>query len=259
MHLLAAFALFLDLGSALLVAFIPTLLWVLTSPSRVFRPRSISQFFMAKTWETFGDAIDERDRADKDKLIAPNAHGVVLDLGAGNGHAIPYLDTKRVTKYVAVEPNALMHPKLRQTADKAGFTEANGTLIILGCGGEDINTILQALGGAHSIDTIVSIMALCSVPEPQKTARVLAQEALKPGGLFLFYEHVLSPRKDVQWWQSLWTPLWVRAFDGCCLDRPTHIWIEEIGGWSDKVVWGNADETEENLFWHRFGKFVKAA
>lgn len=75
----------------------------------------------------------------------------------------------------------------------------------------------------------------------------------------LFYEHVLSEKKDVVWWQRFWTPLWGIVFDGCRLDRPSHKWIEDVGGWmqGEGGIWGKEGETEEHLFWHRVGRLVK--
>jgi hypothetical protein len=94
---------------------------------------------------------------------------------------------------------------------------------------------------------------------------LLVTDVLKPGGQFLFYEHVLSHREDVAWWQRFWTPLWTLGFDGCRLDRPTHLWVERLGVgareggiWREGRSWGKDEEDEENLFWHRAGKFVKA-
>jgi hypothetical protein len=160
-----------------------------------------------------------------------------------------------------------MHPKIRATANAAGFDEASGTLVILGCGAEDISAVLAGLDGKeHTVDTLISILTLCSVPSPQRTLRSLIECLLKMGGQFLFYEHVLSDRADVAWWQRLWTPIWSTVFDGCRLDRPTHRWTEEMGMdsgngnsvWREGEVWGKDEEPEEHLFWHRVGRYVKA-
>jgi hypothetical protein len=160
-----------------------------------------------------------------------------------------------------------MHPKIRAMANAAGFDEASGTLVVLGCGAEETTTILSGLGGEeHAIDTLVSILALCSVPSPQRSLRSLVDRLLKPGGQFLFYEHVLSDRADTAWWQRLWTPIWSAVFDGCRLDRPTHRWTEEMGiesgngdgMWREGESWGKEEEPEEHLFCHRVGRFVKA-
>ncbi|EJF55520.1 hypothetical protein DICSQDRAFT_130574, partial [Dichomitus squalens LYAD-421 SS1] len=173
-----------------------------------------------------------------------------------HGHTALYLDHTKVTKYVALEPNVLMHPEIRTTAAKKGFTEEAGTLLILPYGAEQISLIASALGGAHAVDTLVSILSLCSIPDPEQTLRRLVNDALKPGGTLLFYEHVLSPREDVARWQRFWAPVWVYIMDGCRIDRPTHVWIEKIDAWAEGSVWGKEGEPEEHLFWHRVGRYM---
>jgi hypothetical protein len=154
-----------------------------------------------------------------------------------------------------------MHAKLRRIASAAGYSEDAGTLLILTCGAENISTILSYLPAPHPpVDTIISVLTICSIPSPQSTISALITEVLKPGGQILFYEHVLSEREDVVWWQRFWTPLWSIFLDGCCLDRPSHRWIEDAGGWveGEGGIWGKEGETEEDLFWHRVGRLVKA-
>lgn len=187
----------------------------------------------------------------------------------GFGHLIQYLDCSKVIKYVALEPNTRMHSVLRQTAESAGFRESDGTLIILSCGAEDTTQILEALGGPHRVDTVTSVLALCSIPSPDRVITTLVRDTLKPGGQVLFYEHVLSPRTDVAWWQRFWTPLWGIFLDGCRLDCPTHLHISEmkyvgadgklVGMWDEGETWGKPGEEEENLWWHQAGRFVKHA
>ncbi|CDO68528.1 hypothetical protein BN946_scf184998.g25 [Trametes cinnabarina] len=259
MKLSAAFALLADLRFAIQAAFMPTLSAIFRSPSLLVHPREVSRIFMSHVWKVFGNGVDESGRAVKQSLIPGNACGVVLDLGAGHGHTLLYLDSSKVTKYVALEPNQLMHGEIRTLAASKGFTEGTGTLLILPYGAEDISLITSALGGSHTVDTIISILTICSIPEPERTIATLVEQVLKPGGTLLFYEHVLSHRPDVAWWQRFWTPIWKRAFDGCCLDRPTHLWIANMDVWAESEVWGKDGEEEEHLFWHRVGRFVKKA
>ncbi|KAG0696368.1 hypothetical protein DFH29DRAFT_836942 [Suillus ampliporus] len=261
MRLAAAFALHTDLRLCIVVGFWPTILAIWRTPSLLFRPMEISRIFMSRVWDAYGNAVDEGGRDVKKALITPHAYGVVLDLGAGHGHTVTYLEHSRVTKYVAVEPNVHMHAQLRRTASAAGYNEDAGTLLILPCGAEDISTILSSLPSPHPpIDTLISVLTICSIPSPQSTIAALITEVLKPGGQVLFYEHVLSDRKDVVWWQRFWTPLWSTVFDGCHLDRPSHRWIEDVGGWvpGEGGIRGKEGEIEEHLFWHRVGRLVKA-
>ncbi|OJT12733.1 Methyltransferase-like protein 7B [Trametes pubescens] len=257
MKLSAAFALLLDLRLAFSAAFVPTLSAIVRAPSLLWHPSELSRTFMAHVWKLFGNGIDEGGRPVKQTLLPENATGIVLDIGAGHGHTILYLDPLKVTKYVALEPNELMHNELRTLAATKGFTEAAGNLLVLPYGAEETSLITSALGGAHAADTLVFILTLCSIPDPERTLAALVRDVLRPGGTLLFYEHVLSPRADVAWWQRFWTPVWRRTFDGCCLDRPTHVWVERMGVWKEGSVWGKEGEEEEHLFWHRVGRFVK--
>ncbi|KAG8215774.1 hypothetical protein J3R82DRAFT_7677 [Butyriboletus roseoflavus] len=258
MSILKRFSLLGDLYFALQLAFWPTLWRIWTTPSLLLHPTAIPRVFMSHVWTAFGAGIDGNNVQLKTSLITQNAYGVVLDLGAGHGHTAKYLDTARVTKYVALEPNLLMHDEIKRAADAAGFNEAAGTFLLLACGAEDTTTILTSLGGYQPVDTLVSVLTLCSVDEPQETIKSLATEVLKPGGQMLFFEHVRNPLGHIAWWQAFWSPLWALAFDGCKLDRPTHMWIQQVGGWANEEVVGVDDEDEDHLFWHRIGKFVKA-
>ncbi|GJE95946.1 methyltransferase domain-containing protein [Phanerochaete sordida] len=259
MHLRAALAPLGDMQACLRVALWPTIKAILRRPTLLLHPSLISKEFMSHVWVMYGAGIDKDTREIKSSLMTPNAYGVVLDVGAGHGHSAQYLDHSKVTKYVALEPNSNMHPEIRRIAGEAGFKEDDGTLLIVPYGAEDIALLVSALGGPHTVNTIVSILSLCGVPDPKATMRALTNQVLAPGGEVLFYEHVLSRRADVAWWQRAWTPIWKRAFDGCCLDRPTDIWLEELDCWQSKEVWGKEGEPEEHLWWHRSGKLIKAA
>ena len=295
MKLSSATGLLGDLWSAVQIALLPTLRAVFHSPRLLLSPHALSDIFMAHVWSLFGNGIDENHRTLKAELITPHATGIVLDIGAGEscfayrtgsdesrasvcmherkvdqqlclpgyGHLAAYLDRNRVTKYVALEPNALMHVEIRKRALDAGFDEAAGTLQILPYGAEDMPRIVAALAPARA-DTIVSIMTFCSIPRhlAKSVLHNLVHDVLRSdGGKLLFFEHVRSPRKDVAWWQWMWSPIWSLALGGCRLDTPTHEWVQDMGSvWraDESHVWGIENEPEEHLFWHRIGRFVKA-
>ncbi|KAJ7911568.1 S-adenosyl-L-methionine-dependent methyltransferase [Mycena leptocephala] len=257
----AAFDIVEQIYMALKLGLPPVFRAIYASPGLLFNPTALSRISMANVWLPFGQGSDHWGRTDKSGLITPHAKGVVLDLGAGHGYTANYLDRTKVSKYIAVEPNALMHTHICEKAQTAGFSEADGSLVILACGAEDTATIMSS---AHAkVDTIISVLTLCTVPAPQATLLSLVQDILAPGGEFLFYEHVLSHRADVAWWQKLWTPIWGKVFDGCCLNRPTHLWIKELvdenreSVWVEGDIWNPEDFEEENLFWRKLGRFVK--
>ncbi|KAG9122701.1 hypothetical protein FRC07_000802 [Ceratobasidium sp. 392] len=233
-----------------------TLKAIIARPGLLLRPATLSRLFFSFVWEKFAPLVDEGARGVKESLVRPHAYGVVLDVGAGHGHTIPYLDRARVTKYVAIEPNVLMHSEIRGMAQKHGFDADN--VVVLGCGAEDSSAILDTLGG-QSVDTIISILTLCTVPDPTAVTRSLVGTVLKPGGQLLWYEHILSPLDNVRTWQRWLTPIWAVAFDGCRLDRDTPAIILSAGAWSATDMWDKPGENKvDNMFWHQVGRFIKA-
>ena len=288
MRLVNALSPVIDIRQAIGASLWPTIVDIYNSPSLLFRPAALSSIVMAHVWALFGNPTDEGGRPSKQSLITPNAHGVVLEIGAGasrstrkiearmlygshfpgHGHTARYLDRNKVTKYLALEPNTRMHSLIRASAKAAGFTEEDGTLVIIPCGAQDTSSILEALEATQPpVETIVSVLTLCSIPSPERAIRNLVRDVLAPGGNFLFYEHVLSPREDVAWWQRAWAPLWAVIFGGCRLDTPTHSLVDDLtlpeengvetSAWSERRLWGKEGESEENIFWHQVGKFVK--
>ena len=74
---------------------------------------------------------------------------------------------------------------------------------------------------SKSVDAVVCTLTLCSVPTPEVVLAEV-QRVLKPGGQFLFLEHVLSETdKGLAEAQIKFTPFQVQAADGCHLDRRT--------------------------------------
>lgn len=72
-----------DLRYAIGTSLWPTILDIYNSPSLLLRPAALSQIVMAHIWLLFGDPTDEGGRPTKSDLISPNAHGIILDIGAG--------------------------------------------------------------------------------------------------------------------------------------------------------------------------------
>lgn len=68
-------------------------------------------------------------------------------------------------------------------------------------------------------DHVVSIMTLCTIPDPQRALAEI-RRVLRPGGTFHFVEHGLSPEETVARWQHRLTPLQRRVFGGCHINRP---------------------------------------
>lgn len=84
---------------------------------------------------------------------------------------------------------------------------------------------------------MISTLVLCSVPDPKKAISEL-HRVLKPGGRFLFLEHVHGPpsswERSFQRWVMA-TGLWSTFGDGCDLERDTGDWILEQEGWDVEI------------------------
>lgn len=177
-----------------------------------------------------------------------------MNVPIGHGHNCKYLDMQTVTRYIALEPNPFMHDKIIMNATKAGFQPSQ--VQVIKCGAEDTDRIVKELAG-EQVDTIISILSFCGVPDAKGSLERMADRVLKPGGMFLFYEHVrctISP--TLVWWQSVWTQLLWGPILGCSLDKPTHIYVEELDVWETRKRWDKEGETP-NLFWHQAGYYVK--
>lgn len=119
------------------------------------------------------------------KLVS-QAKGVVLELGPGSGNQLARYDLSKICKIYGIEPNVDLHKALRASIKKAKLDDI---YVILSQSAEES---LERYGVApNSVDTILSINVLCSVPDPVMTVRRLYQY-VKPGGKMIVYEHVQS-------------------------------------------------------------------
>lgn len=157
-------------------------------------------------------AIDARRAA-----LVGAATGDVLEIGFGSGATLPFYDPARVRQLTVVEPSEGMNRRAAARLDNSPVPVRS----VPGAG--------EGLPFADgSFDTVVTCLTLCSVGDP---AQVMAETArvLRPGGQFLFLEHVLSDTPERQRWQVRLTPLQRVIGVGCHLDRDTAATIRAAG------------------------------
>lgn len=156
--------------------------------------------WFARFWTFFGPKSRQFAEPSVMPLLKNAASGVCLDIGPGSGEWL-YLFGKAnnggITKIYGVEPNIGMHAQLRESAVKAGLGDIYE---IVGCGAEELST----RGGIQkeSIDTIITVQCLCSIPAPERIIKEL-YPLLKSGGKWLVYEHVRTKYQGdfVGYWQ----------------------------------------------------------
>ena len=163
-----------------------------------------------------GTARYERMVAERKRALLGGLGGNILEIGPGAGPNLRLYS--KDCHWMGVEPNPYMVPYLRQSAEQAGLH------IEIRSG-----TAERLPAADQSIDAVVATLVLCSVRDAEQVLREVLR-VLKPGGRFLFIEHVAAPQgtrlRTAQRWLR---PLWKRIADGCHPDRETGALIEQAG------------------------------
>lgn len=149
-----------------------------------------------------------------DKVVSEPISGIVLEVGAGSGMWVSDLakfvgssassgarrrtrqsiaSAGGITKIYGVEPNLTSAAALRRRVQVEGIEDVY----------EVVPVGIESLGDAKawagplitpgSVDSIFTVMCLCSIPEPEENIQRL-YELLKPGGKWYVYEHVKATR-----------------------------------------------------------------
>jgi ubiquinone/menaquinone biosynthesis C-methylase UbiE len=146
---------------------------------------------------------------DQTRRLVGALRGRVLEIGAGYGENFDLLPSD--IDYVGLEPNPKRLDELAYEADRNGHPAPP-----IAAHAENI-----PLPDA-SVDAVLGTMVLCSVTD---TDRVLSEVArvLKPGGSYVFVEHVGAPRRTWQRTaQHLAAPFMKLAAGGCDPVRDTE-------------------------------------
>ena len=158
--------------------------------------------------------------AERKTTLFADLSGTVLEIGPGNGVNFAYLPDS-VRSWVGIEPNPHMHAELRAAGERRGIAAEFRTVSTEGMEVDD-----------ESVDVVLSTLVLCSVPDPDSVVRDI-HRILRPGGRFVFLEHVAAPRgSKLRRWQRWMAPFWRYFADGCCLDRELGDAIKR-GGFAD--------------------------
>mmetsp|Transcript_50101 Transcript_50101/g.160408 ORF Transcript_50101/g.160408 Transcript_50101/m.160408 type:complete len:172 (-) Transcript_50101:358-873(-) len=133
--------------------------------------------------------------------------------GEGGEEGGPELDL------VGVDPNDFMAERAMHNAKENGLPPPRM-----------IHGVVEALPLADaSADAVVCTLTLCSVPDVERGLKEI-RRVLKPGGRFVFLEHVLSETEPtLAALQEQLTPLQVAQADGCHLNRRTLEAINAAG------------------------------
>ncbi|HZR93118.1 MAG TPA: class I SAM-dependent methyltransferase [Gaiellaceae bacterium] len=154
-------------------------------------------------------AIEHRRR-----LLEP-AEGRVLEIGAGTGFNLPYY------------PEAVSSITLTDALDGM-LRRARRRAATVGRQVEAVRAPAEALPfDDGTFDTVVGSLVLCSVSSQQR-ALAEVRRVLRPGGRYLFLEHVRADDPDLARRQDRWSGVWKTVCFGCHPNRRTLEQIEAV-------------------------------
>ncbi|TGL82079.1 class I SAM-dependent methyltransferase [Leptospira yasudae] len=140
----------------------------------------------------------------------------LVELGPGVGSNLRYF--RPGTTLLAIEPNVGMHSLLKKNAETYSVKL------------ELMNLSAEKLPFSDSsVDAVVCSWVLCTVEKPDQVLKEV-KRVLKPGGKFVFLEHVAAERGSfLEWIQKIVLKHWKWLFEGCHLNRDTSQTLHNAG------------------------------
>ena len=177
---------------------------------------SIRERLFAAVYDPLSAGVEEKFAAEEKRKLLALARGRVLEVGVGTGLSLAHYPAD-VDELVAVDPSG---PMLRRARRRAAEVGREVTLM---------SAPAEALPFADdSFDTVVTLAVLCSVDDP---AHALAEirRVLRPGGRFIFIEHVRANDPALARRQDRFERPWGWFTCGCHPNRDTLRAIEDGG------------------------------
>lgn len=171
----------------------------------------------AAGYEHFTRSAERGGLRDERKRLLADLSGHVLEIGPGPGLNFPYYPDA-VTELTLAEPEDAMADKLEKRFAGSGRS------------GRVVRAPAQDLPlPGDAADHVVATFVLCTVPDPDDALAEI-RRVLKPGGTFVFMEHVRSSDPGLAAWQDRLAPAWRRFGHGCHCNRRTAETIDAFSG-----------------------------
>jgi SAM-dependent methyltransferase len=143
---------------------------------------SLCERLFAAVYDPLSARSERKFGADLKRQLLANAHGRVLEIGVGTG--LSFLHYPPDVELAGVEPSPHMLKRARRRAAELGRKV------------ELVEAPAEQLPFADdSFDTVVSLTVLCTVRDAQRTLGEI-RRVLRPGGRFVFLEHVRSAMRS---------------------------------------------------------------
>ena len=141
------------------------------------------------------------------KYIASYAKGSTLEIGFGTGANVRFYP--RSIDLIALDRK--FNSSVMNKYPNINFLIGNAESIPL----ED-----------ESIDTVIATLTLCSVSDMDKVLQEIYR-VLRPGGTYLFMEHILPKNRFLKTLFNTINPVWKKTSGGCQLNHQTDIILSQ--------------------------------
>lgn len=149
------------------------------------------------------------------KALLGGIGGRVLEIGPGTGPNLVFY--KSGTQWIGLEPNPYLQKHIKDQSQGLDID-------VEVCTGTAERIPIESA----SVDYVVSTLVLCSVRNPEAALGEILR-VLKPGGRFVFLEHVAAPAgTGLRRVQRIFRPV-SRFLADCTPDRETWAFIERAG------------------------------
>lgn len=202
--------------------------------------------------------------------LLSQAHGIVLELGPGSGDQTSHFKADKIEKIYGAEPNEHFHQGLLLKAKEAGL-DGKYISMIAGAQPESLLPALQDAGvlprnlaelpEGGIFDSIVTVKSMCSLPQGHLSETLdVIQTLLKPGGQFLFFEHLSNDSsfftQSYAWLFNLF--LWPALMGGCQLDGKLDKVVMKMSGWEARRIENIREYKGHEIFRYASGVCTKA-
>jgi ubiquinone/menaquinone biosynthesis C-methylase UbiE len=143
-------------------------------------PLGLNERFFAWYYPKVVGLAERSGQAETRRDLLSEARGRTLEIGAGSGFNLPHY-TSRVTELVVSEPSPHMREHLRERLNIDPPPVGSWEIV-------DASAETLPFEG-ESFDTVTGGFILCSIPNPDAALAEFAR-VLKPGGRYIFLEHV---------------------------------------------------------------------
>lgn len=166
-------------------------------------------------YDLFMNPLEKRILHRARKNLVSHARGVVLEIGAGTGANLKHYDFKHIDQLDVVD--LALHQQV------VNYEYPHHLPVHL------IEGHAESLPMSdEQYDYVIITLVLCSVSDLSASLKEIFR-VLKPGGSFVFIEHVLPRNQLLKNLFRMVTPLWKKVAHNCHLNRETLKSIESSG------------------------------